>query len=185
MRNGLLAAIIRRTAIGNVRFVVLEPRVNRTALLLHLSAEHSHIAAVIDDVVPVLFEHLPYLHALGINHQSARVTVEAMNHMSRAGEVALAEVLVEDGLDAVLPRSGGHAEDAFGLLDDDKVLVLIDYLDELVQEFRASLVAAHENRLPGREHEVVLRDELPIDLNAVSLQQVLHPVAADSAHLLH
>ena len=60
------AAIIHGAAVGDVGLVVLQPRMYGAALLFHFATEHSHIAAVIDDVVPVLFEPLAYLHALGI-----------------------------------------------------------------------------------------------------------------------
>ena len=129
VRDGFLPAVVCGAAIGDVSFVVLEPGVDGAAFLRHLSAEYGDIASVIDDVVPVFLELLPDVEVLGINHQAACVAVEPVDDVSRAGEVAAAEVLVEDGLDAVLARCRGHAEDAFGLLDDDEVLVLVDYAD--------------------------------------------------------
>ena len=183
--DGLFAAIVGGAAIGDVGLVVLEPGVHRAALLLHLATEHSHIAAVIDDVVPVGFEHPANLQVLGVDHQAAGVAVETVHHMGCAVEMATLEILVENGLDAVLPRGRGHAEDALGLLDDDEVLVLVDDFHILVQELGAALVAADEYRLPGAEHEVVLGDELPVDHDAVPLQEVLDAVAADTAHFLH
>ena len=129
--DGFLAAVVRGAAVGYVCLVVLEPRVNGAAFLLHLAAKHGNVSAVIDDIVPVLFEYLPYLQTLGINHQSACVAVEAVHDVGGTLEVTLAKVLVEDGLDAILPWSRSHAEDAFGLFDDDKVLVLVNNLDVL------------------------------------------------------
>ena len=66
-----------------------------------------------------------------------------MHNMSRAREMTLLEVLVEDSLYAVLTWRRGHAEDSFRLLDDDEVFVFVDYLDVLVQQLCASLVTAH------------------------------------------
>ena len=185
VRDGFLAAIVGGAAVGDVGLVVLQPGVDGAALLLHVATEDSHIAAVIDDVVPVGFEHPPNLHVLGVYHESAGVAVEPMHHMGGAGKMTAAEVFVEYVLDAVLPWNGSHAEDAHGLLDDNQILVLIDDFHVFVQELGAALVAADENCLPRAEHEVELCDEFPVNHNAVPLQQVLDAVATDAVHLLH
>ena len=66
MRNCFLAAVICGAAVCDVSLVVLEPRVNSAAFLLHLATKDCNVPAVVHDVVPVFLEHLPDFHALGI-----------------------------------------------------------------------------------------------------------------------
>ena len=77
-------------------------------------------------MMPVMFENLLCLHVLGVNHQSAGITVKTMDNMSSAFLTSAAEVFVEHGLDIQGTVTGCHAEDSYVLLYHDEVLVLID-----------------------------------------------------------
>ena len=73
------AAIVYRTAVGDVGLVVLQPVLYRSLVLLHLAAEHGHIAAVVHNLVPVSFQRLLRVHVLGIDHQPRRVSVQPVH----------------------------------------------------------------------------------------------------------
>ena len=183
--DGFLAAVVRGAAVGDEGLVVLQPAAHGAAFLLHLSAHHGHVSAVKDDAVPVLLQNALRLLCLGIHHQSAGLAVQAVHHMCRAFEVALLEVLVQDGLHAVLSRCRCHAQDALAFFNDDDVLVLIDDFHKLAVQLRASLVAGHAHHHALLQGIVKPCHQLAVHRYGVSGQQVLHAVAAGAAHLFH
>ena len=186
VRDGVLATTgVFRRGVGDVGFVVLEPRLDGAVLAFHLASDNGDITAVEDDLVPVLFQDLGDLDALGVHHQAAGVAIEAVHGVGRAFEVALGEVLVEDLLGGVLLGGGGHREDAHGFLDDDEVFVLIDNLHVLVLQQRVMLVLAHAHGLTGVQGFVVAGGVAAVYGDAVADEDVLGAVTGDAAELLH
>ena len=98
MRDGIFSAIVHRTAVGDIRAVVLQPVGYSTLVVLHLAADDSHITAVIDYVVPVVLKDLLRLNILGIYHQATGITVEAVHHMRSAVLPRAPEIVVEHRL---------------------------------------------------------------------------------------
>ena len=98
MRYGILAAIVHGRRVGDVSLVVLKPVGNSSVVVLHLSAHHSHISAVVHYLMPVVLQNLLCVDVLGINHQSACVAVETMHNMCAALLSRLVEIVVEQRL---------------------------------------------------------------------------------------
>ena len=96
--DSIFAAIVRITAISNICLIVLQPVGYSSFIFLHLARHQSHIAAVVYVVMPVILQGKFGLLVLGINHQSAGITVESMHHMSLTVLTGFVEVVVEHGL---------------------------------------------------------------------------------------
>ena len=128
MCDGKLTAIIHWRRVGEVRLIVLQPRGYRAIVLFHDATEQGYIAAVIDDVVPVVLKDLLGLNVLCVDHQATCVAVKTMNHMRTAVLTTLHEVIVEYSLHVQRLMTGCHREDADVLLHDNEPTVFIDYL---------------------------------------------------------
>ena len=172
---GILPAVVHRTAVGNVSLVVAQPVGYGTALLLHLARQQSHVATVIYYVVPRVFQPLLRIHIFGIYHQSAGVAVQPVHHVRRTLLSRLPEIVVEQRLHVERRVSRRHRQYAGLLLYYHQPAVLIDYLQ--ITTFQRVVVAlrlADGNNHSGLQGEVKLRDDLPVNHDAATLQSSLH-----------
>ena len=69
---------------------------------------------------------MPYLLALGEEHQTAGVAVEAVDGVGTAALLGVDKILVQNVLRGVFLFDGAVGEQAFLLVDDHQELVLID-----------------------------------------------------------
>ena len=155
------------------------------AFLLHLAAYDGYVSAVIDDIVPVVLQHLFHFHALGIYHQSAGLTVEPVYYMCRAFEMTLLEILVKYSLHAELAGIGTHTQYAWSFLDNDNILVLIHDFHILVAQFCAALMTADAHNLAWMQGMVKTCHKHAIYAYSVPFEQILYVVTAHTSHLLH
>ena len=137
--DGQLAAIVHGRGVCDVSLVVLQPTAQRAFVILHLAAHHGHVAAVVDQLVPRVFQYLLGVHILGIDHQAAGVAVKAVHHVGGAFLSRLAEIVVEHRLHVQRRVSAGHREDARLFLNHNEPAVFVDNLD--VAALEALLVA--------------------------------------------
>ena len=96
--DSILTAIVSRTAIGDIRLVVLQPVGYRSLVLFHLARHHSHISAVIHIMVPIILQGKLGLLILSVNHQTRSVTIESVHHVSLTVLSGLVEVIIQYGL---------------------------------------------------------------------------------------
>lgn len=172
--DSVFAAVVYRRAVSDISLVVLQPVGYRTLVVLHLTAQHGHVAAVEDNVVPVVLKNLLGLYVLGVNHQPTRVAVEAVHNMSRALLPRTAEVVVEHRLDVQRAVAGGHTEDSDVLLYDHNIGVLIDEFEVLAVEGIVLLRLAHTHLVARMKRIVELSAELAVNLHAHILERCLH-----------
>ena len=184
MRHRILATIVDWRRIGDVGLIVFQPVGHRATILLHLSRHHCHIAAVVDDVVPLMLQALFGIHVLRIDHQSTGVAVESVHHMRAAALVSLLEIIVEHRLHVQRLVSGSHGEDAHSLFHDDEVLVFVDDFHIAALERVVAFRLAHRHLHSRLQGEVELRNLLAVDLDATSLERGLYLRAALSVECL-
>ena len=182
MGHGILAAIIDGRRIGDVGLVVLQPVGNGTLVLLHLSAEHGHVAAVIHHLVPVVLHQLLRIHVLGIDHQSAGVPVQTVHYVGGAVLAAFLEVVVEHRLHVQRRVAASHRQDSRLFLHDDEPAIFIDnaYI-AAAERLLVALGLAHSHLHAGLQQVAKLRHSLAVHLDALTLQRLLDLGAA----LLH
>lgn len=169
--DGQFAVSLPLTAVGDIGPVLFEPAGDGALVLLHHAGEHCHVAAVIDRVVPVLFQFQLCFLILGIDHQSAGVAVEAVHHVSGTMLSGLLEVFVQHRLDVQRAVTGGHGEDAYVFLYHDEVGIFVDNLHVMVFKREIALGLTDGNLHPRLERIVVSCDRLAVDLNAAPLQR--------------
>ena len=99
MGDGIFAPVIYGGRVGEVGLVVLQPARHRTLVVHHFAADHRHIAAIIDQVVPFVLKNLLGAHVFGIDHQSRGVAVQTVDDVGITLLSRLPEIAVEDGLD--------------------------------------------------------------------------------------
>lgn len=123
---GEFPAIVNAAAVGEIGAVVLEPALQNALVALHHARQYGHISAVVNYVVPIVFQCQLCLLVLGINHQSAGVAVEAVNHVRLAVLATLAEVIVKYGfhVERAVPRR--HRQDAWIFLHNHYITIFID-----------------------------------------------------------
>ena len=172
--DGILASVVVRRAVGEVSAVVFEPALYRALILLHDTREHSHIAAVEDDIVPVGLEEQLRLLVLGIDHQSTRIAVETMHDMSRTMLARLTEIVVEDCLDVERTVARSHRENARFLVDDDEIAVFVDDMHVAVLELHILLRLAHGDLHARLQGKVELGHDLVVDFDAMTGERSLH-----------
>ena len=68
MCHCILAAVIGGRRLGHVGLVVLQPVGDGAFILLHLTRADCHIAAVVDNLMPVVLKYLFRLDILRIDH---------------------------------------------------------------------------------------------------------------------
>lgn len=173
MGDGVFSTVIDGRRIGDVGLVVLQPVGNRTLVFGHFATDDGHIAAVIDDFVPIMLENLLGFHVLRINHQAARVAVEAMNDVGTAFLTGFLEIVVEHALHVERLVAGGHRKDANVFLDDDKPAILIDEFHVAALELVVFLRLADSDFHAFLQRKIELRDAFSIDFDAASLQRGL------------
>ena len=172
---GILPAVVHRTAVGNISLVVAQPVGYGTALLLHLARQQSYVATVIYYVVPIVFQPLLCVHVFGIYHQSAGVAVQPVHHVCRTLLSRLAEIVVEQRLHVERRVSRRHRQYSRFFLYHYEPPVFIDYLH--IAAFQRVVVAlrlADGNNHTGFQRVVKLRDNLPVNHYAATLQSSLH-----------
>lgn len=168
--DGQFAVSLPLTAVGDIGPILFEPAGDGALVLLHHAREHCHVAAVIDRVVPVLFQFQLSLLILGIDHQSAGVAVEAVHHVSGTMLSGLLEVFVQHRLDVQRAVTGGHRENPHVFLHHDEIRILVDDLHIMVFKREVAFCLADGNLHPCFERIVVSCDRLAVDLNAAPLQ---------------
>ena len=172
--DSVLASVIVISAVGEISAVVLEPALYRALILLHDAREHSHVATVEDDVVPVGLEEQLRLLVLGIDHQSARIAVETMNDMSRTVLARLTEIVVENSLDIERAVACSHREDAWLLVDNQEITVFVDDMYVAVLELHILLRLAHRDLHSRFKGEIELGHDLVVDLDAMTGERCFH-----------
>lgn len=165
-----LAITLPLTAVGNISPVLFEPTGDGALVLLHHAGEHCHVAAVINRVVPVLFQFQFCFLILGIDHQSAGVSVEAVHHVGGAMLSGLLEVFVQHRFDIQRAVTSGHGENTHVFLDHDEIRILIDDLHVMVFKSGVAFGLADRNLHPCLERIVISCDGFAIDLYASPLQ---------------
>ena len=103
----------------DVGFVVLEPALDGASLRGQLARDDRYVAAVIDDVMPLLLKNLGNLQIFGIHHQTAGFAIQAMDRVGGTFEMAFGKVFVQHLLRGILLGGRGHGEDALRLLNDN------------------------------------------------------------------
>ena len=174
MGDGILASVVIGRTVGEVRAVVLEPVLYCSLILFHDSREHGNVATVEDYVMPVGFEAQFRLLVLGIDHQSARVTVEAVDDMSRTVLACLSEIVVEHGLDVERAVARSHREDAWLLIHDEEITVFVDDMNIAVLELHVLFRLADGDLHPRLQGIIELGDDLVVDLDAMPRERRLH-----------
>lgn len=165
-----LAVALPLTAVGDIGPVLFEPAGDGALVLLHHAGEHCHVAAVINRVVPVLFQFQFCFLILGIDHQAAGVSVEAVHHVGGAMLSGLLEVFVQHRLDVQCAVTSGHGENTYVFLHHDEIRILIDDLHVMVFKSEVAFSLADRNLHPRLERIVISCDGLAIDLYASPLQ---------------
>lgn len=167
MGDGILASVVVGRTVGEVHAVVLEPVLYRSLILFHDSREHGYVATVEDDVMPVGLEAQFRLLVFGIDHQSARVTVEAVDYMSRTVLACLSEIVVEYGLDVERAVARRHREDARLLIHDEEITVFVNDMNIAVLELHVLFRLADGDLHPRLQGIIELSDDLVVDLDAM------------------
>lgn len=62
-------------------FVVIEPRTDGACVAFHAAFDDGFVAAVGDDVLPMLHENLLHITAFGKDHKARSVAVETVDGM--------------------------------------------------------------------------------------------------------
>ena len=185
MGHGILAPVVDRRRIGEVGSIVFQPVGDGTLVILHLARKDSHIATVVDSLVPVALQQLLRLHILGVDEQSAGVAVQAVDDMGRTALLRLVEIVVEDGLDVARLMPGSHRQDAHVLVHHDEPLVLVDQLQVAAAQHQVvAFRLAHGHLHSWCEGIVELRHRLAVDADATALQRLLHLRATLTAECL-
>ena len=118
-----------------------------------------------------MFQYLFCLHILRIDHQTARVAIEPVDHMSRALLTRLLEIVVEHRLHVQARVTRSHREDAYSLLYHDEPLVFIHDLHiTALESLLVTLGTAHGNLHAALQGKVELAHGLAIDLDTPTLQ---------------
>ena len=174
VRHRILPTVIHRRRIGHVGLVVLQPVRNRPLVVHHLTRADGHIPAVIDDIVPVVFEYLLRLHILGIDHQSAGITVQTVHDMRRTLLTRLLEIVIEHGLHVQARVTSRHRQDACLLLHDDEPPVFVhDLHPAALETLLVALRLTHRHLHPRLQREVELAHGLAVHLDAATRQRRL------------
>ena len=121
-----------------------------------------------------MLQYLFGLHILGIDHQSAGVTIQAMHHMRCTVLARLLEIVVQDTLDVQRGMACSHGEDAYGFLHHNEPAILVDNLHITATEgLLVALGLADSHLHPRFQREIKLCHRLAIDLDALPLQRGL------------
>ena len=179
MCHGILSAIIYRRRVCHIRLIVLEPVGNSTLVILHFATHHSHISAVVDDIVPLMLQSLLCLHILGIYHQTRSIAVETMDHMGCAALLGLTEIVVEHRLHVERLMSCRHRQYAWLLLYYHEIWILVNKVHISTLEGVVFLTLRHANLHATSQRIVKLSNYLAIHLDASAMKSVLNLVAAE------
>ena len=180
--DGFLAAVVRGAGV-DVEGAVGEPGVDNALVFLHLAGHNGHVAAVEDNLVPVVAQGVLRLLVLGKHHQTGRVAVEAVDHVDTVVAARTLEVLIENGAGgAFLLALGADREQALHLFDHDEVGILVDNLQQLVVELVVALGAADLYLHAGLQGEVVLGGDDIVDKHDALAEQCLELGAAGLRH---
>jgi len=171
--DGILPAVVHGRRIGDVGLVVFQPVGDGAFVVVHLARNNRHIAAVVDHMMPVVFENLLYLLTLGVDHQAAGVAVEAVDHMGRTLLARLLEVVVKHFFHVERRVAGSHREDAHGLFQHHDVAVFIDQSHIAASECVVALVPAHADFHARFERIVEAGGLLAVHLDAAPLERSL------------
>ena len=181
VRDGILAAawVVGR-GVGEICLIVFQPTFHRALGLLRLARDEGVIAAVGNDVAPVVLQNLLRFERLGIDKQAGGVAVEAMHHVRPLLDVAFVEIIVENSLDAERMVRGGHRKDADALLNNHEVLVFVNQFHEIAAQLRFGLRLADFHRHAGAQGEVVGTCYLFVNEHAAARENGLGAVVADA-----
>ncbi len=172
--------------VGHEALVVVEPRADGAAVALHAALDDGLVAAVEDEVLPVVDERFLHIAPLGKEHQSRGVAVETVDGVRGDGTLSAAQVFVEDALDGVfaaIERCIG--EDARGLIDDQQEGIFIDDADKLAMQGVQVATAGNLDELSGAQGFVVLGGDDLIDIDHLLRKQLLGAGAVAAGHGRH
>ena len=178
MSDRILASIVGRTRISDVGAVVLQPVGDGSLVVCHLPTEYGHIAAVVDDMMPVVFQGQFGLLVLGINHEATGVAIQAVDDVGRTTLAALAEISIEHLLHVERLVASLHRQNPDVLLYHDNVLVLIDQPQIAAVEGTSLFRLAHRDGVARLQGPVELCPHLAVDPDAPPLQCGLDAAAA-------
>ena len=82
--DSIFATIVSWRRICDVCLVVLQLVGDSAIVLLHLATHYCDIAAVVNNLMPVVLEYLFCLYVLGVFHESTCVAVEAVYNVCAA-----------------------------------------------------------------------------------------------------
>ena len=103
-----------------------------------------------------------------------------MNDVSPALEMTFMEIIVENGFHAKLIGRRSHTENTRLLFYNNNILILIDNLNVLVDQFGATFVTCNANNLANIKHMIVLCYQFAVNSYGMSCQQILGAVSADT-----
>lgn len=168
--DGKFSAVVGGRGVSMESLVVFEIVGNRAFVFFHFARHHTDIAAIVDNAVPLVFEHLLGLHVLGINHQAAGVSVKAVHYVGIAFLAGLCEIVVKYGFDVGRRTADRHGQDTRCLFDDHEVSVFVDQFDMAASEKVVALVLADADAHAGFQRIVKLSDRFAVYLDAPALQ---------------
>ena len=173
----MFSTIIHTGRICDVCLVVLQPALDGSVIFYHLAAQDGNISAVEHNVVPFVLQNLLCVNILCIDHKTRGVSVQTMHHMSPALLTSLVEIVIENTLYIQGRMTSCHRENAGLLLNNYEVLVLIHNADISALEDIVLLGIGNLHLHACFKRKVKLRHRLAIDLDATTLQDILHLIS--------
>ncbi len=182
---GLFTSIVSRTAVSDKGLVVLEPGAYCATFPFHLSTHDRHIATVINNIMPIILKHLLNFPVLGIQHDTTRFPVKAVDNVRGTLEMAPVEIFVKHTLDAKLTGISPHAQYARSFLYYHEILVFIYNLHILVVQFGGTLMATDAYNLTWMQQIIVPCHQHAVNTDRMSFQQILGMITTHTRQLPH
>ena len=122
-----------------------------------------------------MLQNLFCLHILCIDHQSAGVTIQTMNHMSRTLLARLLEIIIQHALHIQRTVTSRHRQDTGILLNHNQPAVFIDNLHiAALEPLLVALRLAHSNLHASLKLIVELGHRLTVNLDTTPLERCLN-----------
>lgn len=165
--------------------VLYEIAFDRALILLYVAVNHAYILTVKHHVIPIMLHlHLCFL-CLSEHHEAGGVLVKAMHDENFLPRVDPLHVFLKyrvggSGLDAVIT----HRQEAVTLVDNDDIVIFIDYLKATVSELWKLAGEVYLHGVAGSHRVVELGRYRAVELHLIMLEKLFDVCTLALGHRL-